>query len=349
LYVKLGAIASEHEQNFVRDGNLLKTPSVDENNPVDTKFSKSIRIKSEMIATNAISQPIQLIYEGVELRVTESLPPPDPGQPVVEPQQFVLKDIDDVFGLLNAKPFLQPKGNVIELPSVLEHELQLINFANTQRGNDIGVVKTKRIADAIAINDTENVKRITYETLLFNVKNTNSTYAKANSSSIDKSAAGTHSFSQNRNNFYQPAEPYYFKTKLFTDNGKTITGLQLLTVDNSLATKKVIGLDSDENQQLINLIITYNLCNCKIFFRNTINDESYVSSENINYKKYLLSLVGEDDEGNLKIFSFIDSVSNQSIIVYTIDGYVFSTDNYGKHIPETDLNQELYNVNDIQL
>lgn len=334
LYVKLGAIASEHEQNFVREGNLLKTPSVDESNPIDTKFSKSIRIKSEMIATNAISQPIQLIYEGVELRVTESLPPPDPGQPIVEPQQFVLKDIDDVFGLLNAKPFLRPKGNVIELPSVLEHELQLINFANTQRGNDIGVVKTKRIADAIAINDTENVKRITYETLLFNIKNTNSTYAKSNSSSIDKSAAGTHSFSQSQNNFYQPAEPYYFKTKIFTDNGKTITGLQLLTVDNSLATKKIIGLTNDENQQLLNLIITNNINNCKIFFKE-LSDVFSVSFEGINYNVSVLGIIGEGIDGELKLF-FLEN----SLKIYTLDSFLFASKNYSKLTPKLFLKKE---------
>lgn len=349
LYVKLGTIQSEHEQNFVREENLLKTPSTDENNPLETKYTKSISFKLEKVNLDVISQPIQLIYEGVQLLVSEYLSPAIPGEPLVEPRQFILKDIDDVFGLLNATSFTQPKANVIELPSVLEHELQLVNFPNTQQGNDIGVVKTKRIADTIAINETENIQRVTYETLLFTIKNNTSSYNRNNSSSIDKSAAGTHSFSQKQNNFYQPSEPYYFKTQIFTDNGETITGLQLETSDGSLPTKKILGLTENEYQQLLDLIVVHNSNNCKVFFLDTTSNESYVSSENINYKRYILSFVGENDEGNLLIYSVIDSESNLPFLLYSIDDYVFLTDTYGKYIPDTDLNGEKYNENDIEL
>lgn len=336
LYVKLGGITTAHEQNFVREGNLLQAPSTDENNPVDTKFTLPIGFKAEMVNTEAIAQPIQLIYEGVQMLVTEHLPPSESGQDPVEPQQYALKDIDDVFGLLNAHSFLQPKPNVLELPSVIEEELQLINFPNAQRSSDIGVVKTKRIADAIAINEEENIKRFTYETLLFNIKNNNSGYTKNNSASIDKSAAGTHSFSQQRNNFYQPAGPYCLKTELFTDNGNTITGLRLQTTDGSTPTKKILGLTKDENQQLLDLITTHNLSNCKVFFRGLSTDD-FVSLEDVTYMAYSLGVVAESNVGKLELY-FLDT----ELKVYAVDGLMYVSDVYGKHTPILDFNNNIH-------
>lgn len=262
LYTKLGRLITEHEQNFVRNTNLLQQPSNDTNNPVDVNYTKPIGFKAIVENTNAIADYIQLIYEGKQLIATDATNPD---------QQYILKDIDDVFGLIDAQSFIKTKPNVVELSSVLEEELQLINFPNTQTGKDIGVVKTKRIADTIQISEEENLTRITYETLLFNIKNNNSSYSQGNSSSIDKSTAGTHSFSAQQNNFYQPTLPYYFKTQLLTDSNQTITGLLLETLDGSTPTKKILGITNDENQILKDLITQNGLNNCKVFFKELEN------------------------------------------------------------------------------
>ena len=45
-------------------------------------------------------------------------------------------------------------------------QLQLVHFPNSLGKTDTGVVKVKRIADAIKIDDTSDLERITFETLL---------------------------------------------------------------------------------------------------------------------------------------------------------------------------------------
>lgn len=329
LFVKLGNIITEHEENFVRDINLLQQPSEDESNLVDTNYSKFIGFRAIVENTNAISQCIQLIYEGKELVVSEFAPPPEPGQDPIESQQFLLKDIDDVFGLINAESFTKTKTNVIELPSVIEEELQIINFPNKQQGNDIGVIKTKRIADTIQISEDETIQRFTYETLLFNIKNINNSYLRNNSSVIDKASAGTQSFSNQQNNFYQPSSPYYLKTQLFTDGNETITGLLLETFDSSIPTKKILGITKDENFVLKSLIADYELFNCKIFFDDKLSrGDYYVSLESKNYKFYNLGILGETSEGKLNVY-YPDVIIN----VYEALGYVYASKAYAEAIP----------------
>ena len=108
----------------------------------------------------------------------------------------------------------------------------------------------------------------------------------------------------------------------------------MLTVDNSLATKKIIGLTNDENQQLLNLIITNNINNCKIFFKE-LSDVSSVSFEGINYNVSVLGIIGEGIDGELKLY-FLEN----SIKIYTIDSFLFASKNYSKLTPKLFLKKE---------
>lgn len=334
LYVKLGNIITEHEENFLRNTNLLQQPPEDENSSVDINYTKPIGFNAIVEDTNAITQYIHIIYEGKQLMVSEYVPPPQPGEDIIEPQQYLLKDIDDVFGLITAESFIKTKANVIELPSVIGEELQLINFPNTQQGKDIGVVKTKRIADTIKTNEDENQQRVTYETLLFNIKNTNNSYSRSNSSSIDKASTGTNSFSKQQNNFYQPALPYLIKKQEFTREEQTITSLLLETIDNSFSTKKILGITQIENAHLVNIISDNNLTNAKIYLNNVldIEEDTFTSIEGINYSVYKLEILAENSQGQKEIYK-----STDEIFVYSIDNLIYSSNDYGKYIPDYDV------------
>lgn len=330
MFVSLGSLITNNEQNFVRNANLLQTATENENTTIDINYTKSIGFKAELVGSDAIVQCVFIVYEGKQMIVDEYVDPPQPGEQPKEPEQFLIKDIDDVFGMINEQSFIQIKDGVEEMASLLDEQLQIINFPNAQAETDIGVVKTRRITDAIKINDNENIKRVTYETLLTSARNENNIYVKNNSSSIAKASANTVSFSKEQNNFYQPSQPYYFKTKLFTDNGQTITGLILETNDGSTPTKKILGLTKEENQLIKSLIINNNLLNPKMYFKNLLTDktDNFVSIENQNYKKYSLSIVAENTLGNINIHQLV-----KKIYVFSIDGLAFTSHKYGESLP----------------
>ncbi|UHO39350.1 hypothetical protein H5J24_04350 [Chryseobacterium capnotolerans] len=78
------------------------------------------------------------------------------------------------------------------------------------------------------------------------------------------------------------------------------------------------------NQQQIN--------NPKFYFRNLLEDPSasYTSQEQRTYKKYSLSVIGEDQAGKLIIIE-----PTQQVYVYTFDNVTFTSDEYAKWMPSS--------------
>lgn len=320
LYVKTGSLSNDtpHEEGFIRDENIFQTPTGEENDTTDINYTKPITLLVPRVGNNSVSSVIELIYEGKQLFVPEN------GFETGE--RFPLKDIDDFFGLLNAESFVQ-KTRELELPSVMDSRLQLINFPNSQRGNDIGTVQTKRIEDIVQTTGQEYLNRVTYETLLTNMKRNAAAYLKPSSTLQGGKGAGSVHYEVERNNFYRPEMPYYFKTQIFTDSGETITGLTLQTTDRSLPTKKLLGITKDENQRLLNLVADNLLVNPKVYFYNVLGEDSAViSSEENPYKIYTLNIVAENSLGEMKRY-----VPSEDITVYTLDGFMYFTELYTKY------------------
>lgn len=330
MYVKMGTLLSENQNYFIRNSNLLQAPS--SNN--DLNYTKPILfdiIKTS--AQNTVSGLIQLIYEGKELKVEENIIPLDPALPI-EVRKLVLKDIDDVFGMINVKPKL--KINPYELDYVIDQNLLLIDFNNKTGGKDVATITTKRVTDVIVKDETESLKRVSYETLLNNIHQNTGSFFQSRTAYLDNSNSGTVSYNKERNNYYQPEQPYYLKTEVFMDNNlNTITGLSLHVENGNLPSKKLLGISSSENDILIDLIIQAQLNNPKFFFKNLLIDEDmmYSSVENIKYKKYSLSVIGEDQTGKVKLVS---PSSNNNIYVTTIDDLIYTSDAYARWIPKPD-------------
>ncbi|NQX86022.1 MAG: hypothetical protein HRT67_08970 [Flavobacteriaceae bacterium] len=87
-------MASANEEGFVRNENLLQQPSQDPAVIIDTIYTKPITIITPAIGEHTIAAFSQLIYEGKQITAT------DAGNTT---QQYILKDIDDLFGLIEAK------------------------------------------------------------------------------------------------------------------------------------------------------------------------------------------------------------------------------------------------------
>ncbi|WP_284460548.1 hypothetical protein [Chryseobacterium sp.] len=329
MYVKQGVLHADtaNEDYFIRGKNLLQ----EEGNGVDTNFTKPISFKLDKTsAGTTVASFVQLIYEGKTVKITSETPGPNPGDPAVS-TSYDLKDIDDIFGLINVTPKVQSKGGN-ELVYVIDQNLLLIDFENKAGGKDIATVTTKKVEDLIMKNDTESLKRVTYETLLNNIHKNDGLFFESRSAYIDNSNCAIIPHSTQINNFYKPESPYYLKSKKYTDSkGITITGLSLELIQGKLSSKKILGITNDENIKLINLISGANLNNPKFYFMNESGDETnyYISDDGTKYKKYSLGIIGEDIEGKI-IILFPDN----NIYVSTMDNMVFTTNSYAEWIPQ---------------
>ncbi|WP_336686049.1 hypothetical protein [Chryseobacterium bernardetii] len=328
MYVKQGVLHADtrNEDYFIRGKNLLQ----EEANGIDTNFTKPITFKLDKTSTGkTVASFIQLIYEGKTVKITSETPGPNPGDPVVS-TTYDLKDIDDIFGLINVTPKIQSKGDN-ELVYVIDQNLLLIDFENKAGGKDIATVTTKKVEDLIMKNDTESLPRVTYETLLNNIRQNVGVFFETKTAYQDNSNSGTISYSDKRNNFYQPESPYFLKSIIYTgQSGEKITGLILLHGDGAIPSKKMLGLTYDENLGFITVINQNQLNNPKFYFKSELVNESdyYTSIEEQKYKKYEVFVIGEDQEGNLKIFAPV-----QKVYVTTVDDVVFASESYSKWVP----------------
>ncbi|REC63589.1 hypothetical protein DRF65_05715 [Chryseobacterium pennae] len=330
MYVKQGVLHADtpNEDYFIRGKNLLQ----EEGNGVDTNFTKPITFSlSKTSANKTVASFVQLIYEGKTVKITSETPGPNPGDPVVS-TAYDLKDIDDIFGLINVTPKVQSKGGN-ELTYVIDQNLLLIDFENKAGGKDIATVTTKKVEDVIMKNDTESLKRVTYETLLNNIRQNVGAFFESRAAYQDNSNSGTVSYSDKINNFYTPEKPYYLQPVAYTDNeAKRVTSLSLHLEDGSVSSKKILGITFTENSLFIPLINQQQINNPKFYFRNLLEDPnaSYTSQEQRVYKKYSLSVIGEDQAGELIIVA-----PTQQVYVYTFDNVTFTSDEYAKWMPSS--------------
>lgn len=340
MYVKQGVLHADtrNEDYFIRGKNLLQ----EEANGIDTNFTKPITFKLDKTSTGkTVASFIQLIYEGKTVKITSETPGPNPGDPVVS-TTYDLKDIDDIFGLINVTPKIQSKGDN-ELVYVIDQNLLLIDFENKAGGKDIATVTTKKVEDLIMKNDTESLKRVTYETLLNNIRQNIGAFFESRAAYQDNSNSGTISYNDKINNFYQLGKPYYLQAeKLIASDGALMTGVSLNVENLTLPSKKIVGITETENTKFKLLISDKQLNNPKFYFKNILIEETsyYESSEGRQYKKYLLGVIGESQLGQLLI-----AFPTDPIFVITLDNLVFTSEEYAKWMPiNVEVNKEIINL-----
>ncbi len=326
MYVKQGVlhVDTDNEDYFIRGKNLLQEAS----DGIDTNFTKPIAFSLSRTSGNkTVASFIQLIYEGKTFQITSETPGANPGDPAVT-TSYDLKDIDDVFGLINVTPQIESRKPE-ELAYVIDQNLLLIDFEDKAGGKDIATVTTKKVEDLIMKNDTESLERVTYETLLHNIRQSTGSFFESRSAYLDNSNGGTIAYSDRRNNFYRLENPYYLKSNIYTEpNGNTITGLSLQVIEKTLPSKKLLGITKTENDILINLIGQSTLNNPKFYLRNQLSNEQefYSSSEGIQYKKYSIGVIGENNVGYLIIV-----FPTQEIFITTIDNLAYTSNEYARY------------------
>lgn len=319
-YAKLGFVVSEHEDNFIRGENLLIPKMIDdEENDTAIQYTKPITFSFPVSGQNTIASIVQLIHEGLEIWVEDTQ----------SNESYYVKDIDDVFGLIDAQSITAVRSE-LELPTVVEQQLQLINFQNKLETNDIATVKCRRITDVISIGGQQYLGRVTYETLLDFIRQETGINLETSSSNSEMMATGAVSYQPDGlNNFYRPELPYYIQSESFLDSNSPIEGLRMFTTDLTVPSKKILGITAMENSQLLDLISQENLCNARIYFRHSLpsDTDAYLSPENISYKKYSLMLTAENLDGEFKLYA-----PPQEVFIFTIDESIFFSEQYSENM-----------------
>lgn len=236
---------------------------------------------------------------------------------------------DDVFGELQATPLLQATIDN-SYSSVSFEKLRLINHYYDKRQQGISAVQTVMVNDEIATEEGEpTLKRVTYVTESVDVLNdVTSVYNSVNSRTTSSSSfTGT----VNDISTYQLPYPFIYYTNFFSDGMDSVNGIILKTEDNSFSSKIILGLSEKENTFLKELIITNQLINSTLFLLDLfINEVLFEAPENISYMKYRVGVVGEDNQGKLRLY-----MPDEDIIVYSLDRKYHFTLEYSKYMQQS--------------
>lgn len=278
LYVQTGVLDSEHEANFVRGDNLLQI-NTEEDDDIDSNYTKPLQFMLNKHDGNSIATIIQILYKGKPLIAEDT----ETGE------KFIVKDIDNLFGLLNVQAHIQSDN---DFPSVIAEQLELVNF-----GNDIAAVRHKKVVDEIQIEEegtSTYQKRISFESLVHDITHNASPYAHSSSAHVDLEQSSLSSFSTGTTGYYQPKPPYYFDFIEFTDSLDLINGIVLKTTDDSLPAKKILGITEGEYAVLLEVVVENNLVNSTFFLKNELEEgDTFVSTEGVKYSVYSLEILGE--------------------------------------------------------
>ncbi|MFK8008661.1 MAG: hypothetical protein AB8H03_20045 [Saprospiraceae bacterium] len=329
MYVQLGSVASEHEENFIRDKNLLQ-----QDPEVDQTFTQDIVVNVNATTSNVIASYVNVLCEVREMIVEAYVPANDP---TADPQDVVIKDIDDVFGLLDAS-IANTLTSDVQLPTIVDEKLQIINFSIVSEKSDVGVVKHQKVTDRIQLGEEDDsfINRVTYETLIDTINRKISSYRQNSASNLDNAKTSVNSYSGGQYQSYQPKLPHYYDITPFTDGDDSVRGLTLKVLESDSSVKRILGIIDSENQRLKDALQVNNLLNAKIFFMqsNYNNSNEFLSPEEIEYNIYELLIVGENSQGDLELHQPVIQTGEteyKPVEVYTIDGKAIFSKEYSKH------------------
>lgn len=313
LYIQTGFITSEHENNFVRQGNLLE--SIIEDPLADIYYTKPVKLETPSQGVDFIAGLVQCIYKGKQMYVEEYHDPP-----IVDPPKHLIKDIDELFGLVNVESF--------QVPQSLDDWTKIIDRVQTVLSlnfEDIIVAKSHRIRDLIlGVDGDVLVERITYESLADELEQKISYTSKTATSIRESSITGN---LKPNMGFYHPNKPYFLNSVSFMDDDVNISCLSLNVDTGEFPTKYMLGLTINENLELQNLIIDEGITDPRVIFENLSFDgvNRFISTDGVEFEKYKILLSGVASSGELLIFR-----PNENIYVYSVDSYLFASQGYSE-------------------
>ncbi len=324
LYGQLGSIENAQQNNFSNVEDLKYQPDPESGYSNLTK-PIVLSIPADIDGNNITGVSI-LLFQGVKYKFVSDQVLDDNDQPVdvyAQPNFF-----DDVFSLVKSQSLLQ-SGTDPGISKMTSQKLNLINHYFNKKQEGISAVQILRVNDIIATEDTNDPElgRVTYITETVNLMN-NAVSVTGTITSDTKTSGLSASFISTNKTYVLPP-PFYYELETFTESmDVTIKGLILKATDGSTPAKIILGITEDENNQLKDLI-TADKHNPRLFLIDMFsNDNFFISSENINYQKYRLGVVAEQNEKLELLMPATD------IFIYSIDGKYHFSELYSKYMKE---------------
>lgn len=319
--VRLGNTSSEKKDSFI----ILEKEDASEENL--RAFTKKIYFNNATVQGECISSIIQIVYSSIPVIIRNNND---------ENLDIDLKDIDDLFTLNGAISYTDiDASNAPDISFIFRNDIQFFRFNNYNNAT-VATVSERKVFDSVILNDTEVRKRVTYEIVLNSIMQ--EVIANIPSLSTNKENITTSKYYTNQN-FYQLENPYYIENISFTDSGELLNGMILHTTDNSAPTKQIIGLSASEDAEIKNFIENAGIYNTRLFLKSTLaqTDDSYISNENIQYKKFILCVLGEVEDSN--IIRFLSPA--QEITLYSLDNNIYFSKMYSDAIEQKNLESVL--------
>ncbi|TDQ77462.1 hypothetical protein [Sphingobacterium yanglingense] len=340
LYVQVGSLTNAVKNNFM-DAAALSTPENPDHLWINDYTPDLI------LANPAVGAPMNkefisnfnsIIYQGKTLEYGVKTITEDDA----ELTQIYNSDFfDDIFDLLTAKPLLkQSMSNdymVLSSPHIKQ-----IGFLEDTTQKVITAVQTLIVRDSIPnINNPETkVERVSYITeqsdilnYLMDIQSQPYTVDTINFSALSNSTTIS--------SLYQLPDPYFYTITEIVDGTHTIKGISLHAKDNSKPLKIIVGITLEENSRIQDIISINSLSNPRLFlteYNQEIN--TFTDEKGIRYKKYKLSVSGENEENIPELH-----LPQAEIILYSLDdNYHFSSD-YSLQMTE----QPIYLIREINL
>jgi len=247
--------------------------------------------------------------------------------------------LDNLFELINASPLF--KATDEQQYSVMTNQkIRLVNHygGDTQTQYGISAVQTVIVHDLAANTTTPAPGRVTYMTDTVEVLN--NAVSITGSLTADTQSSPALSGSVSGKQSYRLPAPFYYALSPFTDSGQQINGLLIKTTDGSVPGKMILGLTGAENDLLKALVSNSGLAKTQLVLTDVLgNDDQFVSTENIRYKKYLAGIAGETSSGELKAVTATEPLS-----IYSLDKKCFFSADFAAQInqePITSLSLDL--------
>jgi hypothetical protein len=336
LYGQVGHIENATKNNFCTAESLVENDANGLPLPLTKPVILSFPATGASGTKNNVANFTMLIYQGVKYSFLVGQEPDENGvlQNVYAKPNF----FDDVFDLVNSESIL--KGEENSVIKIASQKNKLIN--NIIKGQQEGITTVQNILvkDIIATGNEEVpvLNRVFYITETIDILS-DATSKSGNITSDTKSSTSYISKGQVVQTYKLPS-PYYYTIKTFTDSMVEIKGLLLKTLDQSVPSKIILGLTENENNLLGKSIADNSIINPRIFLIDLFsNGNDLISTEGILYQKYKVALVGEQEDGILKLFQ-----PTSQILVYSLDRRYHYTKEFSQYMPLFSLNNLLIDL-----
>ena len=328
-YGQLAMLEDKAENNFLIEDQLIpEQPAPVEGQPTQVNlYSKPITLRTSAVAGTSgnqvnVASCIKLLYKAAPLTATETTAEGE--------AQHVLKEIDGVFGPINVFPRFQGLQQE-EISWCVNSKNNIINSQRIKPTvSSKMAVQSKIVFDKLAYQlggETLVQDRVVFETQL--IEGIGNGVLNRNSSISTSESAGSIPFSKENNNFYMPRAPYAFNINLIFDDNQTISGLELINLEEKgIHNKYLLGLIKEELVAVQTKVQEEGLRNSKLFLKPLFKVEPKVTG----YRKYSLLILGETQNSVLKVVNM-----ETEIIVYSYDRHYFVSKQYSDYMTKREL------------